>query len=287
MLLSRNYAPSAALAPFIARHYVFSAALPADFELTDRLLSETAFVRILLQGDWAAETVPGEWHGAGLVVFFGPNARPLAVRCRGPFTVVGMAFRPCGWRALFEQKASALADMMLPLSDLWGDAAPALLEAVAPLADDRAIVAACEAAVTARLRKIGSWAIDPPMRRFERIARNDSTMKVQTAEDLLGLSERQFKRQCVTCFGHMPKTVLRRSRFLDMAAVMRGFGTPSDVELAELRYFDQSHRNREFRRFIGMTPSQFERTPTPLFTAGLELRHLRKAEDQKEEGGDG
>ena len=66
-----------------------------------------------------------------------------------------------------------------------------------------------------------------------------------------------------------------------MAAALRGFGNASDEELAALRYFDQSHRNREFRRFIGMTPGQFAATPTPLLTAGLELRELRKAEDSK------
>lgn len=41
---------------------------------------------------------------------------------------------------------------------------------------------------------------------------------------------------------------------------------------------DQSHRIREFRRFIGMTPAEFERTPKPLLTAGLKLRAERKAE---------
>jgi len=39
-----------------------------------------------------------------------------------------------------------------------------------------------------------------------------------------------------------------------------------------LRYFDQSHLNREFRHFFGMTPGQFEKATTPLFTAGLKLR---------------
>ncbi|MBB5684231.1 helix-turn-helix domain-containing protein [Sphingobium boeckii] len=278
MLLSRNYAPSVALAPFIARHYVFSAALPADFELVDRLLAETAFVRILIQGDWAAETAPGVWSQAGQVVFFGSNSRPFQVRCRGPFHVVGIAFRPCGWRALFAERASLLADTMLPLAELWGDAARALLDAVAPLTHDAAIVAACEAAVIARLDALGTWAVDAPMRAFEHIARNDSTIMVKDVSRQLGLAERQLERHCMAGFGHMPKTVLRRSRFLDMAAVMRGRGSPSDDELAGLRYFDQSHRNREFRRFIGMTPSQFLKTPTPLLDAGLELRQLRKAE---------
>lgn len=278
MLLSRNYAPSAPLAPFIARHYIFSAALPTDYELIDRLLSETPFIRILLKGDWAAENGVGDWHGAGQVVFFGSNSGPLRVRCRGPFNVVGIALRPCGWRALFAERASAFTDTMLPLAELWGGAAQSLLRAVEPLEDDAAIIAACEAAVTARLEVIGSWAVDTPMRLFERIARNDSTMKVRDAGRALGLSERKLERHCMTAYGHMPKMVMRRSRFLDMATVMRGLGTPSDLELAELRYFDQSHRNREFRRFIGMTPSAFKNTPTPLLDAGLELRQLRKAE---------
>ena len=278
MLVSRNYAPSAALSPFIARHYVFSAALPSDFELVDRLLAETAYTRILIQGDWAAETEPGIWRQAGQVVFFGSNSRPLTVRCRGPFHVVGIAFRPCGWRALFPDRASAFADTMLPMADLWGDAAAQLLDAVVPLDDDAEVVKACEAAVIARLNALGTWAVDSHLRAFEHIARNDSTMMVKDVSQKLGLAERQFERHCMAGFGHMPKTVLRRSRFLDMAAVMRGRGSPSDGELAGLRYFDQSHRNREFRRFIGLTPSQFMKTPTPLLDAGLELRQLRKAE---------
>ena len=281
MLKSRNYPPSAALAPFIARHYIFDAELPADFELVDRLLSETAFIRILLKGDWAAEVAPGEWKGFGPMVFTGPNARPFKVRVRGPFRVAGIAFRPCGWRALFDEPASAFGDQVMAFGDVWGAESDALLEAVASAADDAAVVAACEAAVSARLDARGNGCADEAMRRFERIARNDSTMQVKEAAAQLGLTPRQFERRCHACFGHGPKTVLRRSRFLDMAAALRGFGNASDEELAALRYFDQSHRNREFRRFIGMTPGQFAATPTPLLTAGLELRELRKAEDSK------
>ena len=51
MLLSRTYPPHKDLEPFIRRHYVFDAALPDDFMIEDSLLSENAFVRILLKGD--------------------------------------------------------------------------------------------------------------------------------------------------------------------------------------------------------------------------------------------
>ncbi len=104
------------------------------------------------------------------------------------------------------------------------------------------------------------------------IARHDSTMPVADAAARLRLSTRQLERICRATFGHTPKVVLRRSRFLDTSQAMRGFGEPSADQLAALRYFDQSHLNREFRHFFGMTPGSFERTATPLFTAGLKLR---------------
>ncbi|MBC7986734.1 MAG: AraC family transcriptional regulator [Sphingomonadaceae bacterium] len=272
MLLSRNYPPSAALAPYVRRHYVFDARLPDDFTLIDRLLSETAFIRILLKGDWLAETAPGEWQGAGPVVLFGPNARPLPVRVAGPFLVIGVAIRPSGWRSVFGCPASECADRMEPLGEHWGEAAAMLLEEVAGAADDAAIVAAIERALADQIVRHGDLPTDTPMRAFEDIARHDSTIRVADAAAKLGLSARQMERQCNAGFGHSPKAVLRRSRFLDMAQAMRGFSSPSDEELAALRYFDQSHLNREFRRFIGMTPGAFAQAQTPLLTAGLKLR---------------
>jgi len=248
-MLSRNYPPSAELAPYIVRHYVFEAGLPDDFVLTDRLLSETAFVRILIRGDWKAEIAPGYWAGAGPVVLFGPNEFPLRVRVKGPFTVAGFAIHPGGWRSLFDRSARDYADQMLPLSAAWGGIADRLWSEIQTAKDDAELVAAMERAITAQLSWIGLNQPDPQMNAFAAIARSDSTIRIDG-----------------------PKAVLRRSRFLDMATAMRGFSSPSEEQLAELRYFDQSHLTREFKRFAGMTPKAFQRAVTPLFTAGLNLR---------------
>jgi AraC-like DNA-binding protein len=281
LLKSRNYAPSAALAPYIARHYVFSVDAPDSFELVDSLVAETAFIRILLRGDWAAELTPGNWSSVGPMVFFGANSQPLRVRVRGGFHVVGIAIRPGGWRALFDRPASDFTDGMVALGDVWGAVSDRLHSAVAAVAkdDDAAVVAAIEAIFDQYWPPSTRAAADPAMTAFENIARNDSTILIRDVADRLGMSSRKMERNCLATFGMSPKTVLRRSRFLDMASAMRGLSQPSDEQLAALRYYDQSHRNREFRRFIGMTPGQFAATPTPLLTAGLELRNLRKAED--------
>lgn len=272
MLLSRSYTPSADLAGYVRRYYVFHADLPDEAVLVDKLLSETAFIRILLNGDWSAEMTPDHWVNFGRVPLMGPNAIPWRVRVRGAFLVVGISFRPSGWSGLFTQPASEIADHAVPLADMWGSLADRLYEEVTAAAGDDGIVQAIERILRERLAVLRGPPPAVAMAAFEQIARANSTSLVAEAARQLGLSIRQFERQCHATFGHSPKVILRRSRFLDMAQALRGFSEPSAEQLAALRYFDQSHLNREFRHFFQLTPGQFEKTVTPLFTAGLKLR---------------
>ncbi len=271
-MLPKNWAPSLPLRSFVRRHYVFEAELPEGHVLEDKLLSEFAFIRFLVKGDWTAETAPGDWTSCGRAVFFGPNCRPLNVRCLGAFKVIGLAVRPSGWKALFDRPANEVADQMLPLSDLIGSAADKMLADVVTAADDDAAVAAMEQVLMSVHERRSLPSGDAALRAFEDIAQFDSTTPVHVAAEKLCMSVRQLERRCLATFGHLPKTVLRRSRFLDMATAMRGFSNPDQELLAALRYFDQSHRTNEFKHFIGLTPGAFEKTPTPLLTAGLKLR---------------
>jgi AraC-like DNA-binding protein len=277
VLQSRNYAPSPELAPYIRNHFVFRAPLPADMELIDPLLSETAMLRVILQGDWAAEMTPGTWQVEGPSILFGNNARCFNVRVRGPFVVAGTAIRPSGWTALCDQKADRFADGMFPAAVAWGDDTDQLYHEAVAGGDDAVIIAALERFWRAQMAKFGHLETDLTMAAFEDIANNDSTTRVTDAADQLGLSPRALERRCCATFGLTPKAVLRRSRFLDMATAVRGISDPGEEERAALRFSDQSHLNREFRYFINMTPGQFEKTPTPLLNAVLQLRQDRNA----------
>lgn len=279
MLLSRTYRPSVDLAPYIRRFYVLEAPLPDGAVIEDFLLAETAFVRCLLRGDWAAETTPGQWSTAGNVVFFGANSRPLRVRVKGGFAVTGFAVRPSGWHALFAEAHNAFSNRMLPLKELWGDLADTMFTGVSQAGDDDEQLAAMESVLRERIALLHSPEPDLKMARFEVIARTDSTMRVEDAATDVGLSIRQLERRCLAAFGLTPKAILRRSRFLDTATALRGFSSPSERELDALRYFDQSHMNREFRKYTDMTPRTFANAVTPLQTAGLKLREESRFED--------
>ncbi|MEP6786068.1 MAG: helix-turn-helix domain-containing protein [Sphingomonadales bacterium] len=274
MLQSRNYAPPPDLAPFVRQFFVFRAQLPADYVLIDRLISESAMIRLLLAGEWSAQMSGEDWRSEGPAVLFGPNSRGFMVRVKGPFSVVGVALRPSGWAALFEAKADGFADAMLDLSAIWGNHVAQLChDLIRTTPDDATVVEAIETCVRERLATLGNHSVDPAMATFETMAREDSTMRVADAADQLGLSGRALERRCCATFGLTPKAILRRSRFLDMAAAVRGISDPGEEERAALRFSDQSHLNREFRHFIDMTPGQFEKAQTPLLNAVLKLRH--------------
>ncbi len=283
MLLSRTYPPSEALAPFITRFYVFDADLPPETIIHDGLLAETAFVRIIMRGDWAAETAPNEWVSAGPAILFGANDRPFRVRVAGAFTIVGFAIRPSGWKSLIAHPHHELLNEMFPLSQFWDVDAVKRMTAVKRSADDREIIAALEEGVSMQLKRIGRYKSDAQMAAFEAIANTNSVARIDDVAKGLGLSVRQMERRCRDVFGMSPKAVLRRSRFLDMAAAMRGFSSPSEAELAALRYFDQSHLNGEVKRFTGLTPGAFAAAFTPLLTAGLKLREDGKGKEQLED----
>lgn len=278
-MLSRTYRPSADLAPYIRRFYVFEAPLPDGMVVEDFLLAETAFVRCLLRGDWAAETGPGEWNTAGKIVFFGANSQPLKVRVKGGFAVTGFAIRPSGWHTLFTDSHHNVTDKMIPFQLLWGELAEEMFEAVAKADDDAGQVQAMEHIIRKRLAKFHPCEADAQMAQFEVIARTDSTIRIEEAASQVGLSARQLERRCLAAFGMTPKAILRRSRFLDSATALRGFSSPTEAELGALRYYDQSHMTREFRRYTGMTPKVFAEAVTPLQTAGLKLREESRYED--------
>ncbi|KWV90546.1 helix-turn-helix domain-containing protein [Erythrobacter sp. YT30] len=278
-MFSRNYKPSPKLAPYVRDYYIFQAPLPDDHVIDDFLLAETAFVRCLIKGDWRGGDAPEELARGGTAVFSGANSRPFKVRLRGTLDNVGIAFRAGGWRGLFTQSHADYTDTMLSLHDLWGSLAVQLHNRVAAAQEDEEKVAIVEDILAKRLEDVGTYEVDEAMAQFERFSRQDSTIRIDDAAEQIGLSVRQMERRCKYHFGLTPKAVLRRSRFLDMAAALRGISSPSDQVLAELRYFDDSHLNKEFRQFADMTPGQFKEAVTPLQTAGLSFREHSRYED--------
>jgi len=272
--LSFSRAPRDDLARFVARFFVIVIDRPADAVLEDFLLHETAYVRVPAEGRWEAQ-IAGKWVSYEGPMIFGAQRKRFPVRCTGPIVAAGFALRPAAWSVFADKPAYLLADRLEVLEGAWGEA---LRWACENIRDTERTFERLEQVVHDRI-VAGNARIDPLLEKFEAIARIDPGRTVVDIARELGMLPRTLDRHVLAHFGHLPKTVLRRSRFLDMAAVLRGLAVPEADDLAEKRFYDASHLNREFRLFLDMPPHRFRKTPTPLFTPGLELRQRRKLAD--------
>ncbi len=269
--LSLSRTPPGDLSRFVARFFLVIIERPDDSVLESFLLHENAYIRVPVIGHWETQ-VGGRWVGYEGPMIFGAQRRRFPVRCAGPMVAAGFLLRPAGWFAFSDAPAHHIADRLEEIDGAWGEALRWACEDIYQTEQtfDRLEQVTRERIMERRIT------IDPALERFEAISRLDPSRTVADIASELGMIPRRLDRHVRAHFGHPPKTVLRRSRFLDMAASLRGLSAPSEDDEAALRFYDASHLNREFRLFVDMPPNKFRNTPTLLFTPGLEVREQRK-----------
>jgi AraC-like DNA-binding protein len=263
--------PSPALAPFVTAFYCTEVACagPAGW-LEDHLHPEWANLRFLAHARAQQMIGPGELVPSPEVTLAGPTCRATRFRL-AEGRAWGVGLLPAGWAALFGAQAGDYADRFV---DALADPAFATL---APLAGE---LAATQGGFDAELAVI--------VRHVERLldgAEPDPAIMHLTAElvdpdlatvaDLaarMGMTVRSLERLTRRAFGFPPKLLIRRQRFL------RSLGQymldPSLKWLGTLdwQYHDQSHFVRDFRRFMGMSPSAYAKLEKPLLTAAARAR---------------
>ncbi|HUB07167.1 MAG TPA: helix-turn-helix domain-containing protein [Myxococcales bacterium] len=213
---------------------------------------------------------PGVWiprPEIHLVVRFGPSTRGgvdvhvLGVRprvhrklMRGGQRTVTARLRLGEHEAVLGAPASALAGRVVPLEDLWGDAAARrLFDRLGDARTTAGAAAALENALAARLAIARGHRACPPL--VLEAAGRLAHAPVSRVAAGLRVSERHLRRVFREALGLGPKTFARLARFrraLDAAREDDGAGWASIAAAAG--YYDQAHLIAEFRAISGATP---------------------------------
>jgi methylphosphotriester-DNA--protein-cysteine methyltransferase len=77
----------------------------------------------------------------------------------------------------------------------------------------------------------------------------------------LDISHARLVRICRREFGHTPKTLMRRARFMGMLTELRIRPYTQWRFFLDPRYVDQSHFIRDFQYFLGMAPTRYLALP--------------------------
>jgi methylphosphotriester-DNA--protein-cysteine methyltransferase len=252
------FAPSAALAPYVACYWT----------LTGRVPRGTPPERVVPDGHpelvWdladpvACRTLTGVPRVQGQAVLVGQITRPILLQPTGRIDLLAIRFRPEALGAFLNGlPADRLTDLDFRVSDVVGARLRDFGEHAAEAPTAEARIALLEARLLADLRHAA-----PVDRRIAAavalIAAHRGTARVDEVAAAVEVGPRQLERLFLAQVGLGPKRLARITRF-HAAIAQLSAAPPASWSRVALRcgYYDQAHLIRDFRELGGASPGSF------------------------------
>ncbi len=260
--------PAPRLADFIDSYYF----VETTQATTDLVLPSPGNIRFAPRGTWV-QTVEGvHVPTPDRSALFGPTGRTAQFGPTGPGLMIGAGLTPLGWVQLFDVPANRMSNKVAELADFVGtEDADWLATAVETAAHDEAVAEVLDTWLTERATR--RPAADPRIGAVHR-ALLTNPRDVSAFASAVPVSERTLHRLCVQAFGFPPKALLNQKRFQRTLERVRGALDQPLVGLIDDGYCDQAHFNREFRKYMGMTPKAYFNSPREIMRRAA---HVRRA----------
>jgi AraC-like DNA-binding protein len=261
--------PCAALAPFVRQHWYARGRI--DYR-RDHILPNGCAVLLINLGDPhlvapAVGSGPADIHRDAWLC--GVQTRALVNEPLGETHVVGVTFAPAGASAFFRPPMSALADDVIALDGLWGSGADQLRQRLLDTNRVDGKLACLERALLAR-----TPTAQPRLVRLEAALRRllvPGPAGIASVADYVELSPKQLIAEFHRFVGVTPGTLARISRLNRLLGDIEPGPTNAWAELAAGHgWSDQAHLIRDFKRFSGVTPTEYVRRRARVFGPDLE-----------------
>jgi len=197
---------------------------------------------------------------AGRTAIFGVVNGAFEHQLEGAARVLGVRFRPGGFRGVLGKPVATITDRVIPLSTVYEFDVAAAEAEVLGATGDLGMVAVAERLLRTRTPETDDT-VDLVHGIIDRIASDRTLNRVDELAAQVKLGERALQRLFNDYVGISPKWVIRRSRLQDAAARL---ANAEDVNLthlaADLGYSDQAHFTRDFKALVGRSPSDYRRS---------------------------
>lgn len=278
--LSENRAASEDLDPWVARLVSAKATNDPDMLIACGMCNDLVYTRYIFNGRWTAMTADGHGTYENEVLQFGQHSSFMPLTCTGDIMSAGFGLRAGAFYALTGLSADKMVDR-IERNDIFGMLADDFREVYSDKHAPGDWNLAMEEALRRFVERVDPDPPDPISAAFELAAFEDPNQSLSDFAETQNISLRKLERVVKRDFGLTPRTVMRRARALDVAALLCGVADQDEENEMMLRYFDQSHFIRDFTSFFGVTPHKFRAQPRPLLTITLEQRQARRLEELK------
>lgn len=239
--------------------------------VVDHLLPEWGNVRFL-RGD-SPDAALG--NGSSLrnadFVATGPSSMPTKFTL-GTTRAWGIGLCPLGWAKYMRAPADEMANLVVDGGQhpAFGDFEP-LFRALQELeADDDAEYALIMEHFHARRDRV--VADEQKILVVHAVLVDPSVNNVAEFSERTNLQPRTLERVCRRAFGFPPRLLLRRQRFMRSLADFMLTPQANWTSAIDGLYHDQAHFVRDFRSFMGMSPSEYAALDHPILGAFMQER---------------
>lgn len=264
--------PSAELAPYVTTYYYSETRTSYKTSwLEDYLHPEWSNLRFLTEGASQAAIGSGDLADCPCFAITGPTSMATRFRNRSGRSW-GIGLLPLGWAKFMGVPAGDYADRYVD-----GLVDPNF-EHFAPLARQ---LAASDGNFDSELTLIENYMsslASCPVRQVAEISAvnralvDSSVSSVAQLAEEAGLTIRTLERLAHRTFGFTPKLLLRRQRFLRSLAQFMLDPSMKWLSAIDFQYHDQAHFVRDFKRFMGMSPSAYGKLDHPFLRAAAQAR---------------
>ena len=257
------YRLSPAVEPYFTALYAFTFDCPPDAMIEDYLHPEWTAMRFSDGHPPAGCVGPGPLVQQSPFVATGPTSGPLHFGLRKS-RIWGLGLQPRGWAKFACGDASDITDRIVDGMDhvAFEKFRPVL--SIVCEGDNSADQTA--ARIDAYLTNLEGREsrFDHDVLACHEALRDPEVATVGQLAERLRLGSRALERLCNRYFGFPPKLLLRRQRFLrSLASFMLEPNSTWSTAL-DGQYYDQAQFVKEFRDFMGMTPSEYAEMPHPV-----------------------
>jgi hypothetical protein len=240
------YQPHACLKPYVRYYWSLDIHVSGESLLNLQVMADR-FPRIVIQCLNGKNTLHSTHYNVYAASLKGITSKPALVRMEPTYSHIAVSFFPHGVKALFGMDGDEAMDAVLDLHHFFPRD---VIEKIIHERHHRARIELLEAYLLKRLNRMNP--IDCRVVNFLSLCPS-----VHYGHQLkhYGISERQFERKFLQSIGFTPsyyKRVVRFERALNR--IQRGLYKSLAGLSYELGYSDQSHFNREFKQFSGITP---------------------------------
>ena len=201
-------------------------------------------------------------------VLSGATNRVTRLRIRdGKFWGIGLT--PAGWARLIGHQASDMANSFRDIRSVDG------LEPIADLLDslreDGDDMEACAERISNCFRDLLGRRPEEEstIHAVHLSLLSEETTSVAPLAAMAGKNPRTFERFCKRHFGFCARALLKKQRFLRSLGKYMLDPSMKWTNALDTHYWDQAHFIRDFKATMGMTPSEYARTPHPIVEAAV------------------